>query len=95
MIRNIYCPKCGHEWKLNPLDEDKGLRGRRVQIMARKPEVHHITINGVPQEEMKSLRCDLCGDWIPDNTPAVAITIFTRGQKVPDWESEFGTVVEN
>lgn len=90
-MRRIYCPTCGA--KLPALDaEDRlcGFHERRVPIVrARKPPGHHITINGVAQDELKTLLCDGCSEPIPDGQPAVAVTYWRRNE--PDfWEVDYG-----
>jgi hypothetical protein len=73
----------------HPVDKLNGFSWRRVEIeRVKKPEHHFITINGVPQPEMKTLRCDICGEPIKDGDPAVAISEWKHGEMAP-WEAEY------
>lgn len=90
--RRILCPECAAHYRLHPDDVAAGFRMRRVLLRARKPEHHFITINGVPQGEMETLRCDLCNGVLADGSEAVATTIF-RDTEPRIWEHEYGAIL--
>lgn len=94
MSREIICEACHSKAGDNLHAEDKasGWHKRSVKLIAKKPEDHAITINGKKQPQMETLRCDHCGEPIPDGTKAVAITMW-RGSPIGNWEQEFGEVV--
>lgn len=91
-MRQILCRACGTKpihHDQHPEDAAMGFRWRRVEIACvKKPDVHHITINGQDQPEMKTLLCDGCGEPIIDGSPAVAISQWRDG-KMGLWESEY------
>lgn len=89
-MRLLLCPACGvKQQDQHPEDKAMGFRWRRVEIAhAKKPEEHHITINGVRQPEMPVLKCDHCAADIPDGSPAVAISQW-RGGVMSNWEEEY------
>lgn len=90
MSRKIYCRKCGVLKPMHPEDVAMGLRRRRTEIRAKKPEDHAISINGVKQPQIASLICDLCGNPIPDGQTAVAETFYRADQGEPAmWEHEY------
>lgn len=91
-MRLLLCPSCAgkpfnrHQ---HPEDAAMGFQWRRVEIAhAKKPKVHHITINGKPQPEMQTLICDGCDTAIEDGSPMVAISQWREGKLGP-WEKEY------
>ena len=75
-----------------------GFQRRVVDIVARKPEDHHVKIyTGDTMDNLKlaekkqvpSLVCDRCGRDITDGEPCKAVTLW-RGQVEPAlWEVNF------
>lgn len=92
-MRLLLCRTCAsapYHQKQHPEDRAMGFQWRRVEIPhAKKPAVHHITINGKDQPEMASLLCDGCSKPINDGEPAIAISQW-RGGHLGPWEKEFG-----
>lgn len=94
-MRQLLCSACGakpNALSQHPEDAAQGYRWRRTEIAhAKKPDVHHVIINGVPQKEMETLFCDGCGEPIPDGSPAVAISQWRDGWLVW-WEHEYAAI---
>lgn len=91
-MRQILCLDCADRYPKtqHPEDEALGFKMRRVEIPhVKKPPIHHITINGVDQPEMETIRCDSCSAPIPDGNAAVAISQW-RGGELGPWEKEYG-----
>lgn len=97
-MRMLLCPTCGAKpvfQKQHPEDAAFGFKWRRVEIpRAKKPKIHHITINGEAQAEMRTLHCDSCSTPIEDGSPAVAITQWRTGKMGP-WENEYSEEVRH
>lgn len=91
-MRLIICQTCAaipRNKVLHPDDAANGFKWRRVEIAhVKKPPCHRITINDVPQPEMKTLHCDDCGQPIQDGDPATAISQW-RGGGMGPWEKEY------
>ncbi len=92
MIRRILCAECAKDLRpLDPQDVADGWVSRTVDIIAKKPTIHHITINGVAQEEFATLICDGCGSAIPDGASAATWTMYRplRESEPENWEQEY------
>ncbi len=92
MIRRILCAKCAKDLRpLDPQDVADGWVSRTVDIIAKKPTIHHITINRVAQEEFATLICDSCGASINDGSQAAAWTMYlpSKEGEPENWEQEY------
>ena len=96
MTRTIICKACHAKQKpMHPEDVAMGFQRRTVQGLAKKPEVHGITIlkggKEVSREELTTLQCDHCGLAIPDGSPIAAVTMWrTEREGEPlAWENDF------
>ncbi|MDE2096122.1 MAG: hypothetical protein KGL39_02680 [Patescibacteria group bacterium] len=99
MNREIICLDCAKRMRpsLCAADEAAGFHRRVVEIVARKPDGHKITVlAGNDLGDLKvekvtalpSLMCDRCGEPIPDGAPCKAVTVW-RGPEPEMWEHEF------
>ncbi len=95
MNRSIHCQTCGgYKRPMHPEDAAMGFQRRCVPIRVKKPAVHDVTtiIDGkvANVESLPSIMCDLCGEAIPDGTPAFALTMWREHEGTPGpWEQEY------
>jgi hypothetical protein len=97
-IRRIYCQHC-EKFARQPItleDRMMGWHFRLVTIYAQKPADHSITISEYDKgklvsrktEQLENLKCDQCGQTIPDEATAIAFTAW-RGQEPGHWETAY------
>lgn len=101
MIRRIHCEECDRMTRpQHNEDVALGWKRRRVQIRAKKPEVHEIKVlSGKSIESLAptktitlaSLMCDGCGAPLEDGTPAFALTEWqeSREGEPGPWEKDY------
>jgi len=97
--RRIVCPECLRRGPvLYAEDVALGMRSRVVEIEAKKPERHTITLKTgdtledlrtVAVEHLSSIMCDTCGQPIPDGERCFAITIWRTPNEPPAWEKDY------
>lgn len=88
MTRRIYCETCGVLKPMHPEDVMAGFQRRRVELRAKKPDVHQIQVNK-KTFNLQSLICDNCGNQIPDGAKAIAETMWRDGITPWDWEQDY------
>ncbi len=99
-MRNIICKECGLKLppSINSEDAAMGFHRRVVDIIARKPDDHTVSVYaGDSMDKLKlektiqvpSLVCDCCGRDIADGEPCKAVTMW-RGPVPPEiWETAY------
>lgn len=91
MKREILCADCAKKVvPMHPQDVLDGFHRRIVPLLAKKPEVHGVTVNG-EFHPMRSLVCDHCATPISDGTVAAAVTWWCehREGEPERWEKEY------
>lgn len=91
MKREILCSTCAaRRLPSHPDDIAAGYVSRRVEIKAKVPPNHGLTING-QFHPMEAIRCDLCNEVLTDGTPAVALTTWNQNRESEPrlWEQEY------
>lgn len=106
MTRRILCKDCGRGWwDLSSEDRYLGIDCRRllvelgpvpaglgVQITTMEPDG---TIHKSPKELATVIKCDSCGNEIPQGEKAWAVTTWnTHREGQPDsWEDDYGIII--
>lgn len=95
MTRSIVCKACAARQRpMHPLDVLDGFHRRTVDLLAKKPAEHGITViegGKTTYTELRSLMCDTCNEPITDGTGAVAVTYWNENREGEpgNWEKEY------
>lgn len=99
MIQHLLCPLCARKTSLHPEDVANGWLQHKVWLQAKKPDKLQIGVypEGKPPTviDVPEMVCDGCNRLIPDGSLAVAVTNWRSSENYEQWETGYGTVVDD